>query len=478
MLDDWQLRRRLKRQSEVMRKGSIGTLVLLSATAMAAFGLACSGEDATDTKSAASSSDSTFIESVEAAANEAVGMSSTELTVEDEAIVAADTPGETQNAAPTSIGYSQPENIDGVPIKDIDIVAKETNAVATESAEDIVTRELVAWETRLMNIWDSSIGGVVLIQLENTVFPTDGTGAGWFWDDDGHIVTNYHVVQPISAFGAPTVGQSNRIFVETYHGDRFEAEIVGGDHVSDIAVIKINVGSNAYDTLTLGDSADLKPGMATVALGHPFGDGQSFSMTQGIISGLARTIQSQSGVIPIPAVIQTDADMNPGNSGGPLLNSSGEVIGVNTQIRSVSNTNSGVGFATPINLVRRVVDSIIENGTHEYSFIGISSYTLTPSLVERLRLDDDQKGLLVAAVSPDGPAHAAGLLADSGQARPVGDGDIIVRIDNVKIEGLYDLRSYIMLNTSPGDVIVIEVLRDGKVVPLSLTLGSWADRFN
>ena len=218
--------------------------------------------------------------------------------------------------------------------------------------------------------------------------------------------------------------------------------------------------------------------MATVALGHPFGDGQSFSMTQGIISGLARTIQSQSGVIPIPAVIQTDADMNPGNSGGPLLNSSGEVIGVNTQIRSVSNTNSGVGFATPINLVRRVVDSIIENGTHEYSFIGISSYTLTPSLVERLRLDDDQKGLLVAAVSPDGPAHAAGLLADSGQARPVGDGDIIVRIDNVKIEGLYDLRSYIMLNTSPGDVIVIEVLRDGKVVPLSLTLGSWADRFN
>ena len=132
-----------------MRKGSIVTLVLLSATAMAAIGLACSGEDATDTKSNTTSSDSTFIESVEAAANEAVGMSSTELTVEDEAVVAADMSGEMQNAAPTSIGYSQPENIDGVPIKDIDIVAKESNVVATESAEDIVTRELVAWETPL-----------------------------------------------------------------------------------------------------------------------------------------------------------------------------------------------------------------------------------------------------------------------------------------------------------------------------------------
>ena len=183
--------------------------------------------------------------------------------------------------------------------------------------------------------------------------------------------------------------------------------------------------------------------------------------------------------------------MNPGNSGGPLLNSAGEVIGVNTQIRSLTSTNSGVGFATPINLVRRVVNSIIEEGVHEYPLIGISSRVVTRAWAEELDLDEDQRGLLVTAVSPDGPADEAGIRADTGsftssssgfqsfsRYNPKGDGDIIIRIDNVKIDNLYDLRSYIMLNTSPGDEIVIEVLRDGETVPISLTLGSWGDRFN
>ena len=455
----------------------IKALILVPASALAAFAFACdSSEPAETSLNNANEPNYAFIETVEATTNEAVGM--------DSSSISTDTDGgmsivEAQESTSETLAIGPDHNIDGVPVQDIEIVAKDASLELERAADDEVTRELVAWETRLMDIWDSSINGVVLINLENSIFPTDGTGAGWFWDDEGHIVTNYHVVRPTSVLGAPRLGSTNKIFVETFGGDRYEAEIVGGDHVSDIAVIKIDAEPETYDTLPLGDSADLRPGMATVALGHPFGVGQSFSMTQGIVSGLARLIQSESSTIPIPAVIQTDADMNPGNSGGPLLNSLGEVIGVNTQIRSISNINSGVGFATPINLVRRVVDSLLDDGVHEYSFIGISFHAITPALAERIELDDDQRGLLVTLVSPDGPAGKAGIVPDSGTSgQIVGDGDIIVRIDNVTIENLYDLRSYIMLNTSPGDEIVIEVLRDGETVPISVTLGSWGDRFN
>lgn len=462
-----------------MKNTTAKTLFLIPVLALtlALVAMACdSSEPANSTVANTTDSDSAFIQTVEATTDEAVGVSSAPQSADQDG---ASTLSEPTELASDTLMFSAEHNIDGVPAKDIEIVAKDATRDLIAPSEDEVARELVAWESRLIDIWDSSINGVVLISLENSVFPTDGTGAGWFWDDEGHIVTNYHVVRPTSVLGAPRLGSTNKIFVETFQGDRYEAEIVGGDHVSDIAVIKIDADPDTFDTLPLGDSADLRPGMATVALGHPFGVSQSFSMTQGIVSGLARSIQSEASTIPIPSVIQTDADMNPGNSGGPLLNSVGEVVGVNTQIRSISNTNSGVGFATPINLVRRVVDSLIDDGTHEYSFLGISSWTLTPALTERLELDDEQRGLLVTHVSLDGPAHEAGIIPDSGEAgRLEGDGDIIIRIDNVAIENLYDLRSYIMLNTSPGNEIVVEVLRDGEIVPLSLTLGSWGDRFN
>ena len=460
-----------------MKNKTAKTLSIMPVLALVVVALACdSSEPVNEPSTNAAESDSAFIETVEATTNEAVGVTGGTQSGDQDGV---STLSESPNLAPDTLKFIPELNTYGVPAKDIEIVAKDESLDISPSSDDVVARELVAWESRLMDIWDSSINGVVLISLENTVFPTDGTGAGWFWDDEGHIVTNYHVVRPTSVLGAPRLGSANKIFVETFGGDRYEAEIIGGDHVSDIAVIKIDADPDTFDTLPLGDSADLRPGMATVALGHPFGISQSFSMTQGIISGLARSIQSEASTIPIPSVIQTDADMNPGNSGGPLLNSIGEVVGVNTQIRSISNTNSGVGFATPINLVRRVVGSLIDDGIHEYSFLGISSWTLTPSLTEQFGLDDNQRGLLVTLVSPDGPAHEAGIIPDSGSARQlIGDGDIIVRIDNVTIENLYDLRSYIMLNTSPGDVIVVEVLRDGEIVPVSLTLGSWGDRFN
>ena len=466
-----------------MKTSTRRTFFGLSITVIAIFAIACASDAESATiseKPAAPTSETAFIETVEATTNEAVGISVADSEEKGSETVTLLLTDPTVATDFTELSFVADE-VDGVPIAD-------TEAIGSYVVKDVPTEAVAAeteradWESRLMNIWEDSIPGVVLITLENTFLP--GTGAGWFWDDEGHIVTNYHVVRPTTSLITPNRITSNTIIVETFDGDQFEAELVGGDHVSDIAVLKIDTDTAMLSPLPVGDSADLKPGMTAIALGHPFGIDQAFSMTHGIISGLSRSIQSEASSIPIPAVIQTDADMNPGNSGGPLLNSAGEVIGVNTQIRSYSNTNSGVGFATPINLVRRVVNSIIENGEHEYSLMGISSLTITPARTGQLNLDRDQRGLLITSVLPDGPAHEAGIIADSGVIsssgfrEPKGDGDIIVRIDNVSIEDIDDLRSYIMLNTSPGDEIVIEILRDGEITPVSLTLGSWSDRFN
>ena len=453
------------------------TLAILLFAAIAVLAIACSSESepTSPPDSSIPTSESAFIETAEAITNEAVGFADEDQETPSDQVV--DTSAAESLTARISPPVLSPVRSDvlGVPISDVEVLDDDTlkDAIASETIEALAVSEREDWENRLMDIWEDSISGVVLINLDTSLFGGNGTGAGWFWDDQGHIVTNYHVVRPTTGLLTPP-----NIIVETFDGDRFDAEFIGGDHISDIAVIKIDADPSTIKTLKVGDSANLRPGMTAIALGHPFGIEQAFSMTHGIISGLARSIQSQASSIPIPAVIQTDADMNPGNSGGPLLNSAGEVIGVNTQIRSISNINSGVGFATPINLVRRVVNNLLEHGIHEYPLIGISSWVLTPTWAERLSLDEDQKGLLVTAVSPNGPADKAGIRADTGVSSLKGDGDVIIRIDNVTIQNIYDLRSYIMLNTSPGEQIVIEILRDNQTIPITLTLGSWGDQFN
>ena len=453
------------------------TLAILLFAAIAVLAIACSSESepTSPPDSSIPTSESAFIETAEAITNEAVGLTDdNQESSGDQVVDKSSAESLIAVVSPTAL-FPASSDVLGVPISDVEVLDDDTlkDAIASETIEALAVSEREDWENRLMDIWEDSIGGVVLINLDTSLFGGNGTGAGWFWDDQGHIVTNYHVVRPTTGLLTPP-----NIIVETFDGDRFDAEFIGGDHISDIAVIKIDADPITIKTLKVGDSANLRPGMTAIALGHPFGIEQAFSMTHGIISGLARSIQSQASSIPIPAVIQTDADMNPGNSGGPLLNSAGEVIGVNTQIRSISNINSGVGFATPINLVRRVVNNLLEHGIHEYPLIGISSWVLTPTWAERLSLDEDQKGLLVTAVSPNGPADKAGIRADTGVSSLKGDGDVIIRIDNVTIKNIYDLRSYIMLNTSPGEQIVIEILRDDQTIPITLTLGSWGDQFN
>ena len=467
-------------------------LALLSVLALTLLAVACTAdndEPAASNNSPQPTSETAFLDAAQAASNEAAGMTTTDPEhpanenqdqieiipngANEDAITIRLTGSDEVQSLPTSFTGTIKISDDDTAEFILDSDDALTDLPTAVDIEEIAAAEREAWEYRLSDIWEESIDGVVLIELPNAGFFGSGTGAGWFWDDKGHIVTNYHVVRPTTNFVTPPT-----IVVETFEGDIFEAKFIGGDPIADIAVIKIEAEPHAINPLTIGDSAELKPGMTAIALGHPFGADQAFSMTHGIISGLSRSIQSQAGSIPIPAVIQTDADMNPGNSGGPLLNSAGQVIGVNTQIRSLSNTNSGVGFATPINLVRRVVNNLIDHGSHEYPLIDISSWVITPSWVERLDLNEDQNGLLVTAVSPDGPADKAGIRPDTGTSSPKGDGDIIISIDNVRIEDLYDLRSYIMLNTSPGDTIVIEILRENQTIPITLTLGAWGDQFN
>ena len=350
-----------------------------------------------------------------------------------------------------------------------------------------VARTLTAQEELLTGIWTRSINAVVLIATESAPrrsffgfqTPEDATGAGFFWDDDGHIVTNAHVVQSRSALSE----FADDITVTTRSGVKYTAQLVGADLQADLAVLKIeDPTADESHTLPLGDSSALVPGMTAVALGHPFGTGQDFSMTHGIVSGLDREIQTTADPnLLAPGVIQTDADVNPGNSGGPLLNSSGEVIGVNTQIRSLDSTNSGVGFALPINLVHRIVDGIIENGAALRSYMGVSMMPLS-RITGLTDIPSDLEGIYLSVVGDDTPAGAAGLRGDSGyDVAPgvipslVGDGDIIVGINGVPVSDINDLRQFLTFNASPGDAMVVQVRRGGAVIDVSVVLASKAD---
>ena len=349
-----------------------------------------------------------------------------------------------------------------------------------------IARSLTAQEQLLTGIWTRSINAVVLISTDSGsgpnyfVFPGNSEGAGFFWDDSGHVVTNAHVIQ------SNTTGYdfAQDITVTTHSGIEYSAVLVGADEFADLAVLKIEdpVEDDSH-TLVLGDSSVLIPGMTAVALGHPFGTGQDFSMTHGIVSGLDREIQTTADPgLRVPGVVQTDADVNPGNSGGPLLNSSGQVIGVNTQIRSRDNTNSGVGFALPINLVKKVVDGIITHGAALHSYMGISMAPLNQRILDATGVSGDQPGVYITHVFEDTPAREAGLLGDTGyggtgfRATSIqGDGDVILSINGMPVEEIADLRQFLTFRSSPGEVVTMRVLRGGALVDIPITLGSKAN---
>ena len=319
-----------------------------------------------------------------------------------------------------------------------------------------------AHEKVLTDIYDEIVPSVVEIRATGNI--AEGRGSGFIWDDHTHIVTNHHVVS-----GA------DEITVVFANGAQFEAGIIGSDPDSDLAVLGL-VNNNVMTvppSTPLGDSSKVRPGHVAVAIGSPFG--QEFTITSGIISAIGRTIQSGNSQFSIPRVIQTDAPINPGNSGGPLLNRTGEVIGVNTQIISRSGSSSGIGFAVPINTAKKVIPELITKGVYHYAWLGIRGTNMTPAIAKEFNLPRDTRGTLVIDVG--GPAELAGiqgseLIQDpSGQESIIG-GDIIIGIDDVTIQSIDDLLTYLVDHKRPGDISYVHLLRsDYSNQTLKVTLG-------
>lgn len=352
---------------------------------------------------------------------------------------------------------------------------------------------LAAYENALGSIYEASVPSVVRINItqfadssglnggpllpedspfgfpnpDGFSFPRQGQGSGFVWDSEGHIVTNYHVVE-----GA------EKVDVLFENGVNLEAEVIGTDPDSDLAVIKVDLPADELVPLPIGDSDSLKVGQLTVAIGAPFG--QDFTMTSGIVSAVGRTIRSGNTPFSIPAVIQTDASINPGNSGGPLLNRQGEVVGINTQILSRSGSNAGVGFAVPIDIAKRVVPSLIADQSYDYAWLGISGNSLASEVAELMNLPADTKGALIVGLAEGGPAEDAGLLGSEETETVEGlpyryGGDIITAINGTDIEGINDVIRYLVDETRPGDEITVDIIRDGEIMQLEVTLGSRPD---
>jgi S1-C subfamily serine protease len=287
-----------------------------------------------------------------------------------------------------------------------------------------------------------------------------GAGSGFVIDTAGHILTNYHVVE-----GSDTI--------EVTLGDqsRFKARKIGEDALDDIALLQIDPGSHKLTPLALGDSRNLQVGQRVLAIGNPFGF--KSTLTTGVVSSLGRTVQTGDNTF-IDDAIQTDAAINRGNSGGPLLNTRGQVIGVNTAIYLSAGTTVGIGFAIPINTARRVANDLITQGRVNRPTLGVEGRALGPQLAEALNLSVDH-GILIERVTSGGPAAEAGIRGGKStvlaglQQLSIG-GDVLIAVDGTEVTSLADLN--VLLNrAAPGKTVTVTILRDGKRMEIPVKLG-------
>jgi 2-alkenal reductase len=340
-----------------------------------------------------------------------------------------------------------------------EVLVVEPTPVMVSASPEVVSEEALIIDL-YKRVNPSVVNVTVYGEQSGQVIPI-GQGSGFVIDNDGRILTNAHVVHG-----------SQSVEVTFANGLTREAEILGEDLHSDLAVVKVDL-PEGVGSLPLGSMENLAVGQTALAIGNPFG--MEGTLTKGIISALGRTIPALT-VFSIPQSIQTDAPINPGNSGGPLFNLDGEVIGVNAQIETdgTNRSNSGVGYAIPVSIVKLVVPSLIEHGEYDWPWLGVVGGDVTPSLVEAMDLPVEQ-GAYFSEITEGGPAEGAGLLGATGRDTIDGrlvlaGGDVVTAIDGQPVLSFDDLLLYIALKTSPDQQVTLTILRAGEYQDVDVKL--------
>jgi S1-C subfamily serine protease len=353
-------------------------------------------------------------------------------------------------------GQRQPVNVEALPPGSL-------------SATNIAQRDAALTDDESINVRiyrqaSSAVANILTKATEYDFFmdpvPVEGAGSGFVIDARGYILTNFHVVQEAQS-------------IEVVLGDqsKYPAKFIGADQRNDVALIQIDPKGKKLAVLSLGDSSTLQVGQKVLAIGNPFGF-QS-TLTTGIVSALGRTVQTGQTTF-IDEAIQTDAAINRGNSGGPLINSHGEVIGINSAIYTPSGTTAGIGFAIPINTAKVIANDLITDGRVHRAFLGVETLSIGGWLSEALDLPA-KEGLLVEVATRGGPAAAAGIhggdrVAQAGMRKIYIGGDVITALDGQKVAGQLDV-NVILNRKRPGDTVNVTVYRGGKKMDIPVKLG-------
>jgi len=326
-------------------------------------------------------------------------------------------------------------------------------------------------EQRVISVYQRTSPAVVNITtqvLRHSFFfgliPEEGSGSGFVYDHDGHIITNYHVV-----------ADASEIVVSFGSDKELPAEIIGVDPLNDLAVLQVDELPEGVEPIPLGDSDALQVGQRAIAIGNPFGQFER-TLTVGVVSAINRTVKTDEDQV-LRGVIQTDAAINRGNSGGPLLDSSGRLIGVNSALFSPSGVSAGVGLAIPVNKLKRIVPELIQNGRYPHPWLGIEGlgYDLYPELAQALKLPVDQ-GLLIAQLYRNSPAVRAGLRGATEEIiyrrrRLLVGGDILMAIDGAPLRNWDDLDAYLQEQTEVGQTTTLTIWRGDQEVTIEVKLG-------
>jgi S1-C subfamily serine protease len=324
-------------------------------------------------------------------------------------------------------------------------------------------------------IYESRNGGVVTIYAHFDDRPASehaAQGSGFVVSREGYILTSAHVVTTAGPEETGEPEAADRVYVGFRDGDRVEAAVIGWDVFDDVAVLKVDPDAHALDPVPLGDSSRVVVGEPVAALGSPFGNESSLSV--GVVSATGRSINSLTSGYNVGDAIQTDAPITHGNSGGPLFDARGRVLGINAQIRSNSGQSEGVGFAIPINAAKRSFRQLVRNGRVAYAYVGVNAEDLTPTIAKRFGYPV-QRGAVIATVVPESPGEDAGLRGGSERRLLNGfpvrlGGDVVVKIGDRDVQSADDLVRVVSERLAPGQVVRFTVLRDGRrmVVPVRL----------